>query len=163
MADPMSEYFAEFDGQRHFYYEPWRTNDWRKKDNFNALAQAMGWDPRAPRRNAEYRRVQEIWIGVVEAEFAGNSLTDYQQLCQELSFDPIPDSIPECKKMLSKVWVNVIDLVQYRRDERAGRLTEPVEVFYTFEKFEKYTKDADKWYPSGSANGEMLKVLLKQR
>jgi hypothetical protein len=65
--------------------------------------------------------------------------------------------------MLSKVWVNIIDLVQYRRDERAGRSTEPVEVFNTFEKFAKYTKDADKWYPSGSANGEMLKMLLKQR
>lgn len=160
MADTISEYFEEF--RRYFPYVRGETKDWRKIDLFNSLAQAMGWDARDPERKTQYDRFKRSWVGVVEAEFAGNSLSDYQQLCRELSIGPIPGSIPECIERLSTVYVNIVDLVQYRKDKRARRYTEPLQWFDTQEELENYTKESRKWYPSGNANGEMLRVLLKQ-
>lgn len=157
MPDTIPEYFARF--SNHFYYEPWRSNDWRQQEQFNALAQIMEWSQ--DERKAEHIKFQNSWASVVDEEFAGDTLSDYQQLCEELRILPVPDSKTECERRLARVNVNMVDFVQYRIDKKAGREPGPVQTFETFEELENYRKRTQKTYPLRNAHARTLKVLLK--
>ena len=154
MADPIAQYFAEFP---EFDYRPQR--DWRQIGPFNALAYQRGWNQE--RRKAEYDNLKASWTNAIEAEFADSSLERYQNLCIELKLDTIPNSVKECKRVLSRVNVNIVDLMQYRKDRRDGLDPEPVLLFDSAQELQEYTMESKKWYPADTARAEMLRVLLK--
>jgi hypothetical protein len=149
--DTIDEYFASFP---LFRYR--RTTDWRQLRPFYTLARQQRWTKRE--REIEYRRLQEAWTGVVEPEFGGSSLEHYRSLCEDLDIDPIPGSISECKSDLKAVFVNIVDLMQYRRNGREG---EKPKRFHNLKGLKKYSEDCRKYYPKESAKAEMLRELLK--
>jgi hypothetical protein len=148
--DTIAEYFAEFP---LFRYRP--NTDWRQLRSFNALAKQQGWTQEE--RDIEFRRLQGAWTGVVESEFGGSSLEHYQSLCEDLDIDPIPGSISECKSELKAVFVNIVDLMQYRRNGKEGGAKR----FHNLKGLKKYSQQYGKYYPKETAKAEMLQKLLK--
>jgi hypothetical protein len=155
MSNSIDEYFARYPD---FDFRPSLT-DWRQIGQFNALAQTLGWSQE--RRRSEWEEFKRFWIDVVENEFEHSDLEHYQGLCQDLSIDPVPASITACKAALRNVYVNIVDLVQYRIDRRARRrATRPIR-FDSLEELSVYTEETKKWYPRETAKAEMLRELLK--
>jgi hypothetical protein len=149
--DAINEYFAEFP---EFRYHP--TADWRQLRPFNKLARQQGWSD--DEREIEFRRLQEAWTGVVEFEFRGSKLEHYQSLCEDLEIDPLPESISKCRGELKVVFVNIVDLMQYRRNGKKGSKPER---FPDLKGLKKYSLERKKYYPLDSAKAEVLQVLLK--
>jgi hypothetical protein len=156
MSDPISEYFAQFPD---FEFRP-SLDDWRQIGAFNALAQKKHWPQEF--RKQEFEEFKATWTSIVEAEFAEDTtLPHYQSLCRDLRVDPIPDSITGCKNELATIYVNIVDLVQYRRNKREGRRLRPVRLFNNLQELREYTFAQQKWYPRETAKAEMLRELLK--
>ena len=149
--DQIDEFFARFP---EFHYSP--TEEWRQLAPFNALARQQNWNKK--KRNQEFRRLKRAWQEVVESEFAGSSIFHYQSLCEDLEIDPIPNTVSECKRELRTIFVNIVDLMQYRRDGRTGRKPRR---FNDVENLKEYSLSHGKYYPKESAKAEMLRELLK--
>jgi len=149
--DPIDEFFARFST---FHYLP--TKEWRQLAPFNDLADQEQWSKE--KRKQEFRRLQRAWRKAVESEFEGSSISHYRSLCEDLEIDPIPSTVGACKQELRTVFVNIVDLMQYRRDRRRGRKPER---FDNLEQLKQYSSDHGKYYPKESAKAEMLRELLK--
>jgi hypothetical protein len=150
--DPIESYFARFP---QFRYKD-STKDWRQIQRFNALAKRLKWSKEE--RNTEFQILKEAWTGAVESEFEGVSILHYRALCQDLDIDPVPETVTECKHELSKVFVNIVDLMEYRRK---GRRRRKPKQFADLEELREYSHDTKKYYPKENAKAEMLRVLLK--
>jgi len=155
MSDPIEAYFHQYPT---FPFLP-SEDDWRQIGPFNALAQHLNWSQE--HRQSEWEVFKSLWFNIVEGEFRTSDLQHYQKLCEDLNIQPIPDSINTCKAELSKVYVNIVDLVQYRKDKRRGKPAQPPALFGSLEELKEYSKENGKWYPRESAKAEMLRVLLK--
>jgi len=155
MSDPIAEYFERYPT---FNFRPSQT-DWRQIGAFNALAQHQRWSQ--ARRKSEFDEFKSFWIVIVETEFEDSSLEHYQNLCQDLSISPIPESITACKNALRAVYVNIVDLMQYRKDRAAGRRADLPPLFGSLEELSEYSDNEKKWYPRETAKAEMLRELLK--
>lgn len=155
MSDPIDSYFERYPDFDYHH----STTDWRQIGAFNALAAHLRWNK--DRRQAEWDEFKSLWTSVVEREFQESSLDHYQSLCEDLGIDPIPESTTACKRELSQVYVNIVDLVQYRKDKRAGRFAEPPQLFDSLEELSEYSISSRKWYPRQNAKAEMLRELLK--
>src|SRR5579859_820850 len=154
MSDAIAEYFAQYPS---YSYVP--GPDWRQIGAFNALAKELKWGQDERKRQFEVFKV--TWTEVVEREFEDSSLEHYQTLCGDLNMYPIPDTVAECKAELKGVYVNIVDLVQYRKDRKAGRRYTRPRQFRNLKELSDYSNDEKKWYPVESAKAEMLKELLK--
>jgi hypothetical protein len=154
MSDPIADYFAQYPT---FDYHP-KADDWRQKGAFNALAKQSGWSQAI--RKEKYNEFKQTWYNVVETEFGESSLPHYQNLCRDLRISPVPDSIAGCKARLSSVFVNIVDLIQYRKDRAAGRRA-ALTLFESLEELRDYSEISQKSYPKQSAKAEMLRELLK--
>jgi hypothetical protein len=149
--DAIDRYFARFP---RFRYTP--TTDWRQLGPFNALAKSQGWAK--DKKKVEFQRLKQAWTKVVEHEFGDSSLGHYQSLCLDLDIDPIPEAITECKSELKAIFVNIVDLMQYRQNKRKGRKPQR---FDDLEELKEYTDECGKYYPKETAKAEMLRELLK--
>ncbi len=109
-----------------------------------------------------YQEFKDTWAEAVEGEFAEDTLQHYQGLCEELGIEDIPDGINQCKNKLWRVYVNIVDLMQYRKDKRAGRSPPPLTLFETADALAQYTSSEKKWCPVEIAKAEMLRVLLHE-
>jgi hypothetical protein len=154
MSDPIANYFAQYPT---FNFRP--SADWRQKDAFNALAQQEQWTQ--SHRATQWEQFKSLWAQVAEIEFSGNALSHYQTLCEDLDIYPVPESITTCRSALTSVFVNIVDLVQYRKDRRAGRWSPKATRFRNLHDLKKYSMDEKKWYPKETAKAEMLRDLLK--
>jgi hypothetical protein len=155
MADPIAQYFAQY--PEYNYYPS--SFDWRQKRAFDALAGLKGWDQ--PTRKLEFEKFKATWTTFVEAEYSGFTLQHYQNLCDDLGINPIPGSVNECKRQLAGVFVNIVDLTQYRMDRRAGRWVSRPLLHTDLEALRSYSNKEKKWYPPENTQSEMLRVLLK--
>ena len=153
-SDPIETYFARFPS---FTYIP--GPDWRQLRAFYDLADHFGWDDKRKRR--ERAQLKAAWVGIVETEFQGSTLQHYQGLCQDLRIRNVPDTVAECKEMLKGVFVNIVDLVQYRRDRDRGVMTRKPRKFGTLEELRRYSEEERKYYPRDNAKSEMLRELLQ--
>jgi hypothetical protein len=153
--DPIGAFFARFPS---FSYQS--STDWRQLGPFHKLATHFHW--KKPRRDIEYERLKSTWTEVVESEFSGSSISHYQSLCRDLDIDPIPDSVTECKNALREVFVNIVDLVQYRKDLEQGREASKPRTFRTLGQLRHYASNTGKYYPKENAKAEMLRELLKE-
>ena len=133
-------------------------SDWRQIGPFNALAEQNDWDEY--RRELEFIDLKMSWTGVAEGEFEQTKLEHYQALCRDLHIR-VRESIIRCKEELRGVNVNIVDLVQYRRDRRAGRYNPGVTLFDTVQELKKYSLREAKFYPVDTAKSDMLRELLK--
>src|SRR5271154_3813356 len=124
--NPIKEFFARY---RSFKYRP--SSDWRQLGPFNALAKHYKWSDE--RRKKEFKRFKRTRTRDVESEFSGSSLSHYQSLCKDLDIKPIPDTVSECKVQLKEVYVNIVDLMQYRPDHRKRRFARKPRKFRTLE------------------------------
>jgi len=152
--DPIAEYFARFSS---FKYRP--SLDWRQLGPFNALAKHLKWTDE--HRKKEFKRFKRTWTTVVESEFTGSSLSHYQRVCQDLDIAPIPGDVAECKAQLKEVFVNIVDLMQYRTDRQKGRLARKPRKFGSLEELSAYSQGSQKYYNREEAKAEMLRELLK--
>ena len=157
MTDPISRFYEDYPDFKYTYS---RNDGWRQKRAFHALAAKQEWSRED--RAIAFRRYQEAWAAVMDQEFSGTGLADYQTLCRQLEITPIPDSINGCKQQLRGVNVNIIDLVQYRRDERANRYAEKPFMFENEEDLKRYSDEEDKICPLEGARSGMLRALLKK-
>jgi hypothetical protein len=155
MADPIAQYFAQYPD---YNYYP-SSYDWRQIGAFNSLVAFKGWDQTT--RKVEYEKLKATWTTVVEAEYSGSTLQHYQNLCDDLGINPIPGSVNECKRQLAGVFVNIVDLTQYRMDRRAGRGVSRPLLHNDLEASRNYSNREKKWYPTENARSEMLRILLK--
>lgn len=156
MSDLMASYFAKFPT---FNYHPSQIDDFRQTRAFNALASHCEWSQ--SRRREEFEEFKQTWYNVIETEFGESTLPHYQSLCHDLGISPAPESVNECKARLSTVFVNIVDLTQFRREKRAGREPAPITLFSDLAELQTYSTENQKWYPKGAAKAEMLRVLLK--
>jgi hypothetical protein len=156
MSDLIAAYFARFPS---FNYHPSLNDDFRQIKAFNALASHCEW-PQS-RRKEEFEYFKQTWYNVIEIEFGESSLPHYQSLCHDLGISPAPESVNECKARLSTVFVNIVDLTQFRRERRAGRTHAQITLFNDLEELQSYSSKNQKWYPKEAAKAEMLRVLLK--
>jgi hypothetical protein len=156
MSD-IGEYFRRFP---EFVFDP-TLNDWRQIGPFNALAKQKRWDENPGERDVQFFDLRLFWSAIVVDEFDKTSIEHYQELCQELNIQPIPKDVDGCKEELGKIHVNIVDLVQYRKDKRAGRYNPGVRTFGTEEELREYSKREKKWFPVDTAKSEMLSVLLR--
>jgi hypothetical protein len=153
--DPIAQYFARFPS---FNYQP--SLDWRQLGPFNALAKRLKWNDE--HRKKEFKKFKRTWTTVVESEFSGSSLSHYQSVCRDLDISPIPDNVTECKAQLKDVFVNIVDLMQYRTDRRhQGRGARKPRKFESLEQLRKYSEQEGKYYNKQEAKAEMLRELLK--
>ena len=152
--NPIEEFFARY---RSFKYRP--SSDWRQLGPFNALAKQCKWSDE--RRKKEFKRFKRTWTQVVESEFSGSSLSHYQSLCRDLDIKRIPDTVSECKVQLKEVFVNIVDLMQYRTDHQKGRFALKPPKFRTLEQLKEYSDQEGKYYSKEHAKAEMLRELLK--
>lgn len=141
-----------------FNYRP--STDWRQLGPFNALAAHCRWSEQE--RKTRFQLLKRSWTQVVESEFSGSSISHYQSLCRDLDISPVPGTVAECKSELKGVFVNIVDLVQYRRDRQIGlRGNEPTK-FDSLEELREYSEDSGKYYPRKNAKAQMLRELLKE-
>jgi hypothetical protein len=151
--DPIENYFSRFARIRYHY----STKDWRQLERFDALSRRLNWSETKHER--ELRLLRQAWTEVAESEFQGSSILHYQTLCQDLDIDPIPETVSKCKRELRQVFVNIVDLVEYRRNGRKGQKPKR---FPSLKKLKGYCKVEVKYYRKERAKAEMLRVLLKQ-
>jgi len=152
--DPIAQCFARFPS---FNYRP--SLDWRQLGPFNALSKRLKWS--TERRNEEFQRFKLTWTTFVESEFSGSSLSHYQSVCWDLDISPIPDDVTECKAQLKKIFVNIVDVMQYRTDRHKGRRARKPPKFQSLAQLRKYSEQFGKYYSKDEANAEMLQELLK--
>jgi hypothetical protein len=153
--DPIEAYF-----KRHPSFNHVPSRDWRQLDRFKALARHCGWT--AEQRKDEKQKLKHAWTQVVESEFTGSSISHYQNLCHELDISPIPETVAECKNELKEVFVNIVDLVQYRKDRKRGLRARTPTKFDSLEELREYSAVEEKYYPKENAKAEMLRELLKE-
>lgn len=153
--DPIEAFFSRYPS---FNYHP--SDDWRQLGPFNALAAHCGW-------SRDYRKIQlkhfkQRWTQVVESEFSDSSLTHYQSVCSDLDISPIPETVEGCKDELREVFVNIVDLMQYRKDRQMGLPGKKPTKFRTLAKLKNYSASTEKYYPRMEAKAQMLRELLKE-
>ncbi|KAF2835119.1 hypothetical protein M501DRAFT_1020114 [Patellaria atrata CBS 101060] len=133
-----------------FNYEPTATVE----ANFERLAKNQGWK----QHTDEYRFFREqAYDSEFNEHFGDNKLAAWQEFCGELGVTIIPSSITQCKKTIQTMRVNIINLLEHRRNPSAV----PLLRFNNYKAFRKYTKKHI--YPKACAKkNEFLKTLLRR-
>ncbi|KAJ9212956.1 hypothetical protein DTO166G4_5460 [Paecilomyces variotii] len=105
---------------------------------------------------------RKMWKKCIYSEFEKNygkefsRLQCWQNLCSELQIG-VFGSIRQCKMALSKVYVNLVDLL----DSRATGTV--VRTFRTLKQLRTYTRKTGRYFPRDEAKEEgFIKVLLKR-
>ncbi|GAD94191.1 conserved hypothetical protein [Paecilomyces variotii No. 5] len=121
---------------------------------FSRLASHRKWQV----NSKTYRKMwsncmSEAFENAYGTEFS--RLQSWQNLCAELQVD-VFDSIRKCKMALSKVYVNLIDLL----DSRAHGTV--VKKFKTVKELRDYTRKTGRYFPREKAKKEgFIRILLK--
>lgn len=140
---------------------------------FNRLAIREGWS----KKQRNKHRTEAI-VGELEVLYGTNNekLEKWQELCRDVGIDPAPPSITQCKKVcrhadvqsclltcvqaLSKVYVNLVNLINHRRNRNV-----PLRVFPNYHAFRTWTlggKNRSRIFPKKAAKAEgFIKALLR--
>ena len=97
----------------------------------------------------------------MESEFSGSSTSHYQSVCEDLDITPIPETVDECKAALRGIFVNIVDLMQYRTDRKRGRDIRKPRKFRTLKQLKDYSHEAGKFYNKEEAKADLLRELLR--
>jgi hypothetical protein len=91
-------------------------------------------------------------------------LEHYQTVLDQLGFTTIdiPDSVEECAAELRGVNVSIVDLIQYRRDSRAGKNPPRPQLFRNVQELRDYSRRNGKSFTVNGAKAAVLGILLRQ-
>ncbi|KPI41356.1 uncharacterized protein AB675_8107 [Cyphellophora attinorum] len=141
----------------HFNYNP-RAPAWQE---FDLLVRHMGW----ARRSATYRDARTDFRRALVMDFNFRFGTDeqkleaWQNICEILGIQPLPESITKCRQAIKKVKVNICDLLDCLR---AGDEAEELRTFRTVKQLQKYSTANKKIFPKDEAKaGGLLRHLLR--
>ncbi|PYI09686.1 hypothetical protein BO78DRAFT_308086 [Aspergillus sclerotiicarbonarius CBS 121057] len=123
---------------------------------FNRLASQRRWK----KGSKTWCRVWNRCIDMEYDRVMGNHLTgldDWRRLCEELDLPGPFSSIRQCKQALSKVYVNIVDILECRQ------LGQKPRKFHTLKALIAYTRDSGKFFGRGLAKQDkLLGTLLKR-
>ncbi|TFB00054.1 hypothetical protein CCMA1212_008155 [Trichoderma ghanense] len=150
-----------------FAYNPAKTpvNSWK------ALCAFKSWSnqpDRHPPKQKAWRRYQDALAKEVELYFGDvDDITAWKTVCRAVGCEDPPDQISQCKAILKKTHVNIVDLVDWAKKggEESGR---KVKVFASVAQLRNYTHQTGKIFrrsQTRDANGRnvVLKFLLRPK
>ena len=155
MADPIADFFANYP---EFSYRP--SRDWTHYQVFQALHYHLRWS-QADRALA-LGKLHQAWATVAKQEFPGDTYEHYRTILEQLGFDEIPNSVEGCQAELRQVNVNIVDLIQYRKDKRAGLNPPRPQLFTTVHELRDYSRKNGKSFPVVGAKAAVLGILLRE-
>ncbi|KAJ4322814.1 hypothetical protein N0V94_002195 [Neodidymelliopsis sp. IMI 364377] len=131
-------------------------------DDFNSMFNRLAVREGLSKSQRKKRRVEAI-AGEIDALYGTDvtKLEKWQELCRDVEIEPIPQSITKCRQALSKVYVNLVNLINHRRS-RGVKLI----VFANYRSFHAYTtggkRFGDNIFPKKKAKEEgFIKALLR--
>ncbi|TFK67489.1 hypothetical protein BDN72DRAFT_770668 [Pluteus cervinus] len=138
--NPHSHPSSEF--QRLSTFNGW---DWDDDDT--------EWEAREARRN--FRSALVMQFNATYGTDA-NSLVAWQELCRTLQYPTIPDTLRECRALVTSTHVNLVDLLAF------NNTGEEVCKFPSEVALSEYTIATEKYFPRNDANaGSLLELLLR--
>ncbi|KAF2109620.1 hypothetical protein BDV96DRAFT_691644 [Lophiotrema nucula] len=142
-----SAYWKQFIG-----FEP--NPDANVPDEFDRLSLHEGWTSGSSEWRSQkgdaYEEEFEHWYGAEK-----DKLKTWQDLCREVGIDPAPETITQCRKALKGVLVNLVNLIDHRRNGT------PLLRFATYSAFRKYTSGGHIFPKDQAKRDGFVKALLK--
>ncbi|KAH6616545.1 hypothetical protein C7974DRAFT_401976 [Boeremia exigua] len=124
---------------------------------FNRLAIKEGWS-KAQRKKRRHEAIADEIDAIYGTD--NSKLEKWQELCRDVQIGPVPLSITKCRKALHTVYVNLVNLIDHRRN-RTVRLI----LFPNYAAFRKWTlggKKGSRIFPKQQAKEEgFIKALLR--
>ncbi|KAH0348489.1 hypothetical protein KCU81_g3269, partial [Aureobasidium melanogenum] len=143
-----TSYFERFP---HFDHQPRQSI----RIEFTRLAKTHKWDSEETKRERVNCYNEEL-----EGHFHRLSITDQlgslKHLCSELDVKP-RNTVDGCRKILRYTHVNLVDLMDARRDENTK-----VKKFKTYKELRDYSHKTKKFYPLDETKGETIEVPLRK-
>ncbi|KAJ8110608.1 hypothetical protein OPT61_g6590 [Boeremia exigua] len=130
-------------------------------DNFNSLFNRLAIKENWSKSQRKKHRPEAI-LGELEAIYGTDNtkLEKWQDLCRDVKIEPVPSSITKCRKALSAVYVNLVNLI----DHRHNRAVEII-LFPNYHSFRNWTlsgKKGSRIFPKKLAKEEgFIKALLR--
>ncbi|GAQ06271.1 hypothetical protein ALT_3592 [Aspergillus lentulus] len=125
-------------------------------DEFNRLANYRKWKT----GSKTWRKMWNRCMALEYDRLLGQNLSglqNWQQLCEELDLKGPFTSIKQCKKALSKIYVNIVDLLDCRI------LKKKPTKFPNLRALEKYTRESGRVFSRHLAKQDkLLRVLLRK-
>ncbi|RDX53154.1 hypothetical protein OH76DRAFT_77150 [Lentinus brumalis] len=148
--DCIERFFARFP---EFDYQPTAPF----LDEFKRLKELKEWDDKAEER--EKSKLQEAMVEQFTVMYGReeNDLLAWQRLCNALGVNPVPDTLHECRQLVSRTHVNLVDFIE-RRDPG-----QTVQKFASEEDLRRYTHETEKYYNRNAAKrrSSLLSRLLR--
>ncbi|KAJ5660543.1 hypothetical protein N7507_006994 [Penicillium longicatenatum] len=144
-----STYFASFSDFDHEPNSP-------VSEEFKRLAKWRGWKIGSKNWRKNWNRcITEQYDLLIGDRI--NDLATWQQMCRKLDISGEFPSITKCRKALSHVYVNLVDLLECWEDERSP------ELFENAKQLSIYTKRESKFFGRQIAKQDKaLRTLLKR-
>ncbi|KAF2122002.1 hypothetical protein BDV96DRAFT_562785 [Lophiotrema nucula] len=94
------------------------------------------------------RRRGEIYEAEFDHHFVSGrtKLEVWQALCEEVGIEDIPSSITQCRKVLQHVYINLVNLIDHRRNPEI-----PLIKFKNYWKLRAYTRKPGNMFPKAKA------------
>ncbi|KAI0721860.1 hypothetical protein C8T65DRAFT_629417 [Cerioporus squamosus] len=148
--DHIDQFFASYPG---FDYQPTAPFF----DEFKRLTKLKGWDERQKKQE---RGRLEVAMAKLSTSMYGREEDDllaWQRLCSALGTKPIPESLDECRRLVSQTHVNLVDFIANQRDPG-----QPFQTFGSEDELSTYTRLTEKVYGlSAAKRSGLLSRLLR--
>ncbi|KAB8297279.1 hypothetical protein EYC80_002638 [Monilinia laxa] len=126
------------------------------------LQRHEGWPHKSAQSKDAWNRYQEalqnelhLWFG------AENDLTAWHALCRAIGIDELPKTCEQCKEVVRRTHVNIVDLIAWGRSNRE----EKASTFRDLEALRVYTKSTRKIFhntPDDEGGNIVLRHLLRR-
>ncbi|PWW75955.1 hypothetical protein C7212DRAFT_29675, partial [Tuber magnatum] len=135
--------------------------DWSIHHDFSRLREHKGWAEGTRQLSRAKGRFRQALVDEFNHIFGmdGRNLGNWQRLCRVVGVpeERIPGTITQCRKMLSIIHVNLIDLVETRYPGRGTPRR-----FQTLTDLRNYTLSTKKFFPREASGGGILGRLLRE-
>ncbi|KAF2129715.1 hypothetical protein P153DRAFT_422521 [Dothidotthia symphoricarpi CBS 119687] len=149
-SDAISAFFARYPG---FAYD----DEQGVAEEFYRMCDFFAWNRDDDERH-EARQAFKDALVIQFNSLYGTDVSDienWHKLCIAVFIEPLPVTIPECKKEIEKIHVNLVDLVDVSR--------RGVKLFPSLAALRVYTIETGKFFPKESAYaGGVLRFLLRE-
>ncbi|TAQ88222.1 hypothetical protein B7494_g3444 [Chlorociboria aeruginascens] len=123
-------------------HEKWRRGDAESDDAWNRYQDAL-------------QSELQMWYG------AENDLIAWHALCRAIGIKPLPKTCEQCKEIVRRTHINIIDLIEWGRSNRKDK----VRTFNKVAELQAYTKETNKIFNNRSdqegGNGVLRHLLRK--
>ncbi|KAG9311185.1 hypothetical protein JVU11DRAFT_8258 [Chiua virens] len=104
---PLNEFFTKY--YPNFQYDPTES----ASHEFYRLCDEFGWDRDDVDRADAHEEFKDALVKQFNEVYGTDEddLGDWQNLCLILQIDPAPDDLDGCREVVSKMHVNLVDLV----------------------------------------------------